>query len=362
MRMRPKPWIRRLRRVPHPEESRWGFLRLDKNEGLAPFPRRMLADLRRRLHPRFLQAYPEPPLLYRRIARSVGLTPAYLYVCAGSDAAIKAAFEVFVKPGDEVVLPEPTYAMYSVYGRMMAARIRAVPYRPAADGFRLGIRDLLAAVHRKTRLVCLPNPNSPTGTVFSPEELRLLARRCGRLGVPLLVDEAYYPYHPKSAISWVRRFPNLIVTRTFSKAWGLSGGRLGFAAASPPLADLLRRVRPIYEVNGPAVWLGLWLLDHPEFLRRSVRQTMEGKRWLEERFRREGYPVAATHTNFVLARMESPSEVARIVRILRRRRILVRQESGILASWLRVTAGPPVLMQTFWRLFRRIVRGLDARR
>ena len=127
-------------------------------------------------------------------------------------------------------------------------------------------------------MLCLPNPDSPTGTVFDPESLKEIIITAEKAGTVVLIDEAYYPFYDKSCINEVDSHANLVVARTFAKAWGLAGLRIGFGAANRELAGLLHKVRPMYEVNTIAVHMMEKMLDDPDIVAASVSRLNAGKR------------------------------------------------------------------------------------
>lgn len=275
------------------------LLWLDKNENtdpaLAAVIRRILAEL----SPEFLYSYPESAPLYAKLAQWVGLSVDHLLLTAGSDGAIRQVFEAFVDPDDTVLLTEPTFAMYPVYARMFGARMVTLAYRPSADGPQLDAEEVIGAIRaERPKLVCLPNPNSPTGTIFEPDALRSIVTAAGEAGALLLLDEAYHPFHPWTAAPWVDEFPNLIIARTFAKAWGMAGLRIGYAIAHPSIARVLHKVRPMYEVNTIAVAAMERMLDFRDAMEASVARLIAGR----ERFRAAmgelGLKTLASHGNF----------------------------------------------------------------
>lgn len=251
---------------------------LDKNENSDPELSAVTARLLRELPASALYSYPDSGALYRKLAASLGLEAGNILLTAGSDAAIRAAFEAFVAPGDAVFHPEPTFAMYSVYCQIYGARPVTLEYRASNEGPRLYAADIVAAIARdRPKLVCLPNPDSPTGAVLSVDDLRAVVEAAGRAGAVMLVDEAYYPFYPQTVVSWIKDYGHLIVARTAAKAWGLAGLRIGYAVAATDLARILHKVRPMFEVNTVAVALFERLLDREDAMRASVARLNAGK-------------------------------------------------------------------------------------
>ena len=275
------------------------LLWLDKNENtdaeLGAVTRRVLVEL----SPENLYSYPESAPLYAKLAAWVGLSIDHFLLTAGSDGAIRQVFEAFVDPDDAVILTVPTFAMYSVYSRMFGARMVSLAYRPSETGPRLDAEELISAIRaERPKLVCLPNPNSPTGTVFPRDELRAIIFAAGEAGAVLLLDEAYHPFYKWTAAPWVDEFPHLIVARTFAKAWGMAGLRIGYAIAHPSIARVLHKVRPMYEVNTVAVAAMERMLDFSGEMEASVGRLLAGREAFRGAMNDLGLRTLDSHGNF----------------------------------------------------------------
>ncbi len=181
-------------------------------------------------------------------AAHLGLAAAQVALTNGVDEAIHVLFEAFLEAGDELLLPVPTYTMYEVYASATDARV--VPVL-AADDLQFPFERLLAAITLRTKIVAIANPNSPSGSVATREQLVELARRAPHAVV--LVDEAYFHFHGETVVDLVGGIPNLVVARTFSKAYGLAGLRLGLLAGPTELMRWVRRVLSPYSVNSLAL-------------------------------------------------------------------------------------------------------------
>lgn len=331
-------------RLANAARPRAGLLRCDKNENLFPVPEEILAEIRAGLTGEFITSYPHLAGLYADVARLLALPEERLYFTAGSDAGIKAVFEVFVPPGGGVVVPQPSYAMYRVYSELFRAVLQGVPY---PDSLQLTAADIMARCDAATKLVVIANPDSPTGSVLPRGELLQVVRAAGERGLPVLVDEAYYPYHPETLADELADYDNLIITRTFSKAWGLASARLGLVLAAPAVIDLLRRWRPMYEAGGFAALAGAVMLKHQDWVLATVRETVAVRDWLAEELRARGRAVRNTAANFLHLRAGTADEAASAAAALAARGILVGTGSApnCLRGWLRLTIGPRADMQ-----------------
>jgi len=273
---------------------------LDKNENTDPELLAVTRQVMREIPDEAICTYPESTVLYRRLARHIGLDMSHLLLCAGSDGVIRSVFEAFVSPGDAVLFTAPTFAMYSVYSKMYGATAIPIEYLRGDTGPELEAATLVEAIRiHRPKLVCLPNPDSPTGTVFSEPDLRTIIETAGDVGAVVLIDEAYHPFHDSTVAPWVDDYAHLVVARTFAKAWGLAGLRIGYAIAGTELAQLLHKVRPMYEVNTVAVFAVTRMLDHEDAMRASVARHIAGREAFRSAMQEIGLVTPKTYGNFL---------------------------------------------------------------
>lgn len=330
-----------------------GALWLDKNENLDPALGKLLHQLLTDMAQASLTTYPEAGDLYRKLAAWAGVTPESLLLTPGSDGAIRLTFEAFVENGDEVIHTTPTFAMYPVYSQMFGARVWTAEYQRTDDGPRLDIEALLQAVdERRPKLLCLPNPDSPTGTVLPADVLREILSRCERAGTVLLLDEAYHPFYDWSAVQWTASSVNLIVARTFAKAWGAAGLRIGYAVAHPKTIALLHKMRPMYEVSTFAVELASRLVAHSAEMRQAVDRINAGKRYFGDAMRAAGFTVLPGEGNFLhvaFGERGSAIQAALAGKVLYR----ARSDHPSLAGYSRFSIAPIPIMERVVDLIRR---------
>jgi histidinol-phosphate aminotransferase len=261
-----------------------GKLWLDKNENtdphLAEVTRKVVGDVVARLAPEALYTYPETTPLYRKLAALVGVEPVNLVLAAGSDGVIRSVFEAFVSVGDHVIHTNPTFAMYAVYSMMYGATVTTLDYERSDRGPLLTAERFIQTIRDvQPRVVFLPNPDSPTGTVFQASDLRAIIEAAGDEGALILIDEAYHPFYRDTVVPWISQYPHLVAARTFAKAWGLAGLRIGYGVASPEVAMTLHKVRPMYEVNTLSVAVMERMLDHHDAMEASVARLNDGRDW-----------------------------------------------------------------------------------
>ena len=285
-----------LKSAPRDPKCIW----LDKNENLDPILLERAHAVLAEMAALTAATYPEAGEVYRKLAAWAGVSPESLLLTPGSDGAIRLAFEAFVEDDEAVIHTSPTFAMYPVYGQMFGAKAHPIEYSRKGDGPSLDVEALIASVKRiKPKLLCLPNPDSPTGTVVSPEDLKRMLAACEESGTVFLLDEAYHPFHDWSAVAWTASSRHLIVARTFAKSWGAAGLRIGYAVAHPETIALLHKLRPMYEVSTVAVEFMSRMLDKPADMAASVKRINEGKSYFVEKMRSLGFAVLPTEGNFL---------------------------------------------------------------
>jgi histidinol-phosphate aminotransferase len=283
-----------------PENRDPSRLWLDKNENTDPELSRIVQKVLSEIPAAALHSYPDAGALYAKLGRYAGVGPDGLMLAAGSDGVIRAVFEAYIGEGDAVVRTDPTFAMYGVYAAMYGANVRSVAYRASNRGPILPVEEFLTAMRAsRPRLVCLPNPDSPTGTVLEPDELRAIVEQAEDLGSVILIDEAYHPFHAETVAGWTTKYPHLVVARSTGKAWGMAGLRIGYAICHPAMAQILHKVRPMYETSTMAVAVFERMLDHEAEMRASVQRLQEGKRAFLAAMEELGFATHAGHGNFL---------------------------------------------------------------
>ncbi len=274
---------------------------LDKNENLDPELLAHIVGVVSDLPNQAVATYPNVAPVYRKLASFLGVSADKLLLTNGSDAAISSVFQAFINPGDFVLRTHPTFAMYDVYCKIFGAHQKTIPYEYSENGPVIGFDRFVSAIHDlRPKLVCLPNPDSPTGSVFEPEQLEALTQAAGNVGAIMLVDEVYVPFYPKTVLGLTEKYPHLVVIRSASKSWGLAGIRIGYCVASPELTDILHKVKPMYELGGFAAAILDHLLDNMQEMDASIRRLLNGKDYFAESMRQLGFEVPKTEGNFQL--------------------------------------------------------------
>lgn len=342
--IKPKPVFENIHRTPVDYNVRLDRIRLDKNEHVGGIDERHFKKMLELLKPAAVEAYPEVGILYNAISKWLKRPVEKILLANGSDAAIKAIFEVYVSPGDEVLMQAPTYAMYPIYTEIFGGKAVEAGYDRE---LRLDVGELLEKIGPKTKLVVIANPNSPTGAILNRSQIESIIEKAARFDSLVLVDEAYHWFHDETFIDDIGRFDNLVVTRTFSKACGLASLRLGFATADAEIIKNLYKMKPVYEVNGVAVLFGKYVIEHEDIIHDYVKKVREGRDYLKKSLAALGFRPFETHSNFMVARYPKPESIKGIVAACEAENIIIKGSypGTPLEDCIRITLGPVEYMK-----------------
>jgi histidinol-phosphate aminotransferase len=317
----------------HPPLGNRDALRLDFNENTvacSPKVREVLG----RISASELTRYPEREPVEAIVAAHLGLEAKQVALTNGVDEAIHVLFETFLDAGDELLLPVPTYTMYEVYASATDARV--VTVQASAD-LQFPFERLIDAITPRTKIIAIANPNSPSGSVATRAQLIEIARRAPH--AVLLVDEAYFHFHGETVIDLIGIVPNLVVARTFSKAYGLAGLRLGMLAGSVEIMRWIRRVLSPYSVNSLALACLFPALEDAAYLDWYVGEVLQAREEFEAVLDAAGVRRWPSHANFVL--VEIGARHAEFARLMSAAGVLVRDRSSDPGcdGYVRITVG-----------------------
>jgi histidinol-phosphate aminotransferase len=307
----------------HPPLAGRHGLRLDFNENTVGCSPRVL-DRLRSLTAEDLARYPERQPIEAAVAGFLGISDSELLLTNGVDEAIHILCQTYLAPGDDALIVVPTYSMYRIYMSAAGAQVISIP---ADKTFQLPLNALRSRITDRTRLIAIANPNNPTGTFTPAEQLLDVARSAPAAAI--LIDEAYFEFCGKTLLPRRGDCPNVFVTRTFSKAYGLAGLRIGVLIGDADQMPSLRRVCSPYNVNAIALACLPEALADQNYIKEYVTETLQSRARLESALDNRGITFWPSQANFVLARIGSAkSDSQAFVEQMRRRGILVRDRSS----------------------------------
>ena len=289
------------------------------------------------------------------LSRRYGVPPECIVVGNGSNDLLELTAATFLAPGRAAVYSQHAFAVYPLATEARGARGIVVP----AKNYAHDLAAMLAAITPETRVVFIANPNNPTGTFLRGTELEEFLSLAPR-DIAVVIDEAYTEYLPSEcrydSVAWLKKYPNLVLTRTFSKVYGLAGLRVGFALTHPDIADLLNRVRQPFNVNSLALAAATAALADRKFVAKSTKMNRAGMQRLERSFRLLGLEYIPSCANFVSFRVphrNARSQAGAVYQKLLRQGVIVRPVAGYgMPDHLRVTVGTPKENERFLKALR----------
>jgi len=274
--------------------------------------------------------------LRKDLSKYLGVGEDCFVVANGGDEAFDIISKAFLDAGSEVVISSPSYSMFRIVSELMGAKVVYVRRR---EGFADDVDGLLKAVNNRTRLIFLCNPNNPTGNAVERSDLLRILNECD---VGVVVDEAYQEYGGESFVKLTEKYSNLMVVRTFSKAFGLAGARLGYIVACEETTTLLNKVRPPNSVDVITLKLAEFALEDVEWVRLKVRETLaERDRLISEISKLRGVKVYPSVANFFLIELVERDRDEVYTEMLKRGFVLRRLDDPALRRCLRISVGLP---------------------
>jgi histidinol-phosphate aminotransferase len=334
--IRPRPTIARMTGYTPGEQPPPGVrvIKLNTNENpYPPSPRAMEAI--RSYQPEGLRRYPNPTADGFRdaVAALHGLTRAHVIAGNGSDEILTIVLRTYVGPGEVIAWPDPTYSLYPVLAEIADTRGVGVPW---ASSWRLPTEALLAT---GARAIFFANPNAPSGTVVSADEVRALARRFEGI---VLVDEAYADFAESDCVGLLADCPNVVISRTLSKGYGLCGIRLGYALGAPEIVEQLLKVKDSYNCNALAIEAGRAALEDQAYSRKTWQDVKAERARLHTALSARGFSVIPSQANFLLATVPAGRDAGALYRGLKDVGILIRYfDKPGLSDKLRISVGRP---------------------
>ena len=332
----PKQAVRSIP-VYHPPLAGRQGLRLDFNENTVGCSPRVLERLQT-ITADELARYPERHAAEDRLADFLGVAAHQVLLTNGVDEAIHLLCQTYLGPADEALIVVPTYSMYRIYMMSAGARVNEIP---AGRNFTFPTDEVLRNIRPQTKLIAIANPNNPTGALVSQDELRQIAS--GAPSTAVLIDEAYFEFCGHTALDLLKGYSNVFVARTFSKAYGLAGLRLGALIGNREQMDAVRLACSPYNVNAVALACLPAALDDVEYVRAYVSDVLCSRKRFEHFLQEQRIPFWKSQGNFVLFRVGTTrAESLAFAERMRGQGILIRDRSADYGceGCVRVTLGP----------------------
>lgn len=337
--IQPRKAVTEMEEYNPPTSDREDYLRLDFNEntiGCSPRVVRSVNSLKQS----YFSIYPEYSKLKEALAEYCKVGINEVVPTNATDEAIKTIVETYIEKGrDEIIIPVPTFALYKFYSQLNEAIIKEIQYN---DDLSFPTNNVLSAINRKTKIVVIINPNSPTGTSINDKDIIEIIEKAQENDAIVMIDEAYYQFYGKTSIPLIKKYGNLIVTQTFSKAFGLAGIRLGYIVSNENNIKNMQKALSPYSVNSVAVACAFSALKDSNYIENYVGEVRESKTILYNELDSLGISYVKSDANFVLLKIGENAE--KFCRKLMEKGILVRNRSKdpLLEGWVRVTIGTKI--------------------
>ena len=349
-----KPYLKHLERLRAGiyRDSRSGLF-LDRNERCIPFSNELIESLSKKLKDVPLSLYPELGQFYKKLSVWLSFPEDQIYLTEGVSGAIKSLIETLTLPGKHnIIFPFPTFALYPVYCKMFDVEAKMVSY---TKGYDLEFSRLIQLIDDSTAIVFLPNPNMPIEGTVSINELEVLAEQCSKYEAILAIDEVYYPYDGPTAIELISKYDNIFVMRSFSKAFGLAGIRLGYLLGSAENIDYVSKTRTGYETNSVSMEIAMFFIDNYQIILDYVGKVKNGLEYLKIMLTELGIESnGGTSGNFLFVNLYDASLVAKIVGQLIEKRIYIRHGwPSPYDTGFTVSGAPISIMEGFYHEFSR---------
>ena len=319
-------------------------LRLDMNESTTGCSPRVLARMRS-LSAKLLALYPDREFGERLVASHVGVRTEELLLTNGADEAIDVMCRAYLDAGDELIIIVPAFPMYEIFAQITGATVVRVPAGPE---FGFPVDKVLQSITPRTRMIVITNPNNPTGLPVTRDDMFKVLQAAPSAAV--LIDEAYFDFYGKTLMDQVGRIPNLFVARTFSKAYGLAGMRLGVLAGAVEQMAVLRRVVSPFNINAFAIECLKEALDDGQFVADYVQQVKATREWLRRELEALGLKCWPSHANFLLVNFGGLRE--QVLAAMAKSGVALRNRPDC-AGCIRISIGTQEEME-------RVVSGLKA--
>tara|TARA_B100001765_G_C19497168_1_gene337234 strand:+ start:948 stop:2024 length:1077 start_codon:yes stop_codon:yes gene_type:complete len=296
-------------------------LRLDRNEKVDNWPKDFINKVLSSKPEGFFSMYPEITPLYKKLAKHLKVSEKQILITSGIDDSIKNLFAVLTEPGDNVAVFSPTYLMYEIYSKIYKVKFYPLTY---SQDYKLKKEELDQFLSSKPTILFIPNPNQPIESSLSLNELKKLALKCKEKNCFLVLDEAYYLFGADTGISLLKEFENVIILRTFSKAFGAPSIRAGYTISTEENMEIISKMRIAHELSSTSIAIAEYLLDNFYIVQNYCKQITQSRDITLTEINNLGLEARGKHGNYLLIRFKSEEIANNVVNFLRKKLIYVK--------------------------------------
>ena len=324
---------------------------LDRNERCVPFNSKILKSIQKKILKVKLNLYPELEPFYIKLAKWLKVNRSEIFITEGVSGAVKSLIECFTLPGKNNII----FALYPVYCKMFDVKAKVIKYDKS---YKLKFNDLIKSIDKKTAIVFLPNPNVPIAGTINLDQIKYLAKVCKKNKTILALDEVYFPFGNITGINLIKNFSNLIIMRSFSKAFGLAGIRFGYIVGNKENVDYISKSRSGYETNSISIEIASFFIDNKKITQNHIKEVKKGLDYLKKELIKEKIEFNLGKDNcFIFINLRNAVLAKKIVKKLTEKNIYVRGGwSKPFDQGFSVTGASPKIMKNFFDKFNKILR------
>ena len=346
MKIKPKKFVYFVERKPHWLSSRQGYFTMERNERVDEFPKSFMKKLKNEIKSFDLRTYPDTHLIYEEVAKWLKLRNNQIIIHEGADGGLLRVFEVFISGGDKVITCNPSFAMYPVYCEMFGAEHYPLNLKVKNYDYFSELKEHIKKV--KPKLVAIANPNQPIEVMLSIKQMREICKLSEKFGSLVIIDEAYYHFNNITAQSLIKNCKNLIVVRTFSKAFGMAGMRIGYTMSNSKIIGYMLSIKPIYEINAFNMKLVRLLIKNIHVMKNYVKEVHKGRSLLKKFLDTKKIEMIGKYSNTVLFKLDSKNKVDKVIKYLFKHKFIIRpMKIDSDDKYIRATLGSSMIMNKF---------------
>ena len=337
--------IKNLERITY-QNNRKEFLRLDLNENPGGLPEDFVNEVISEVTPGLVSQYPETEPFESCLANFLGIKRENICLVNGSSEGVRHIIEAYTNVGGEIVGVTPSYAMYEVYSKMYGRVFKPVKYN---EDLTISVDAIIDSVSDNTQLLILLNPNNPIGNAYSNEEFERILAVAKKHQITVMIDEAYMYFYNNTFIKAALENPHVFVVRTFSKLFSLAGLRLGYVVGQPEDVKIVSHLCTPHNTNAIAMLFAQRILEKGGLLDSLIKNQLDGKQYLIDTLKANGYTVSAQEGNFIFVKPKCLDAEEIVSLMYEKKKILVKSYNnlGEYGKCLRVSTGEKEYMQRF---------------
>jgi len=350
MKIKPKKFINYIPREPHWLTSRKGFYTMERNERVDEFSSNIMKKIYKEIDSYAFRTYPDTDKIYKQVANWQKIKTNQLILTEGADGGLLRTFQVFISGGDRVITCNPSFAMYPLYCKMFGAKHFPIDLKVKDYDF---YSDVIKKIKKiKPRLVAIANPNQPIEIMLNLKQISQICKICLKLNCFVIIDEAYYHFNNVTAKSLIKKFPNLIVVRTFSKAFGLAGMRIGYTMSNSEIIKYMMSIKPIYEINSVNIKIVQFFIKNLKIMKDYVKDVSKSRNFFRKFLKTYKIEMIGEYSNTVLFKLRSKDHVNKVIKYLYKNKFIIRPMTidGD-DSYIRATLGGLKIMKKFTKKF-----------